>query len=92
MIVLLSWRRLGAGLQRWITTRRPSDRQLAKALVVGQALLDKLRARPRARASFPRRLWNSGFPQVLSGFLSVVLLVQYGGPLLITAWTWLKAL
>jgi len=92
MVVLLTWRRLGAGLQRWITTRRPSDRQLRNALIVGEAILDRVRVHPSARASFHRRLWNSGFPQVLTGFLSVVLLVQYAGPLLTTAWTWLKAL
>ncbi|MCJ7752281.1 MAG: DUF1385 domain-containing protein, partial [Armatimonadetes bacterium] len=32
MIVLLTWRRLGGGLQRWVTTRPPSDRQIAQAI------------------------------------------------------------
>lgn len=91
-IVLLTWRRLGAGLQRWVTTRQPSERQLARALDVGQALLEKVRLHPGARVSFPRRLWNSSFPQVLSGFLAMVLLVLYAPPLLTAAWTWLKAL
>jgi CBS domain-containing protein len=91
-IVLLTWRRLGAGLQRWVTTRRPSDRQLARALHVGQTLLEKVRTQPGARVSFPRRLWHSSFPQVLSGFLAMVLLVLYGPSLLTAAWTWLKAL
>jgi CBS domain-containing protein len=92
MIVFLSWRRLGAALQRWVTTRRPSDRQLAQATRVGQALLEKVRACPGARAAFPRRLWNTGFPQVLAGFLAVALVVEYGGPLLTTAWSWLSRL
>jgi hypothetical protein len=91
-IVLLTWRRLGAGLQRWVTTRQPSERQLARALDVGRDLLEKVRLHPGARVSFPRRLWNSSFPQVLSGFLAMVLLVTYSPPLLTAAWTWLKAL
>ncbi|UCC68138.1 MAG: DUF1385 domain-containing protein [Armatimonadota bacterium] len=90
-VILLTWRRLGAGLQRWITTRRPSDRQLGSALIVAETLLDKVRANPGARASFPRRLWNSGFPQVVSGFVAVALLIEYAGPLLSEAWTWLRA-
>jgi CBS domain-containing protein len=91
-IVLLTWRRLGAGLQRWVTTRQPSERQLARALDVGRDLLEKVRLHPGARVSFPRCLWNSSFPQVLSGFLAMVLLVTYSPPLLTAAWTWLKAL
>ncbi len=90
MIVLLTWRRLGAGLQRWVTTRRPSDRQLASAARVGEALLDKVRADPGARAGFPRRLWNSGFPQVLTGFLAMALVADYGIPALSTIWSWLS--
>ena len=90
MIVLLSWRRLGAGLQRWVTTRRPSPRQLASAAHVGEALLDKVRADPGARARFPRRLWNSGFPQVLTGFLAMALVADYGLPVLSTIWSWLS--
>ncbi len=91
-IVLLTWRRLGAGLQRWVTTRQPSERQLARAGGVGEDLLRQVRAHPGARVSFRRRLWNSGFPQVLSGFAAVAVLVYYGGPLLSTAWTWLRGL
>jgi len=90
MIVLLTWRRLGAGLQRWVTTRRPSPRQLASAARVGEALLDKVRADPGARARFPRRLWNSGFPQVLTGFLAIALVADYGLPALSTIWSWLS--
>ncbi len=36
LFVLFAWRRLGHALQRFITTKRPSDRQLAKALRVGE--------------------------------------------------------
>ena len=89
MIVLLTWRRLGAGLQRWVTTRRPSDRQLANAIDVAQDLLEKVRSLPAARAKFPRRIWNSGFLQVLAGFLAVAVIAEYGGPLLAQAWSWL---
>jgi CBS domain-containing protein len=75
VVVVITWRRLGHGLQRWITTKRPSDRQLAKAIRVGEELLEKA-ARP-IYAKPLRRLWNSGFLQVLAGFLVVLELAHY---------------
>jgi len=75
VVVVITWRRLGHGLQRWITTQRPSDRQLAKAIRVGEELLEKA-ARPRYAKPL-RRLWNSGFLQVLAGFLVVLELAQH---------------
>jgi CBS domain-containing protein len=89
IVVLVTWRRLGAGLQRWVTTRQPSARQLTAAIGVGEDLLNKIRANPASRASFPRRVWNSGFLQVLFGFFLVAALAEYSPPLLRVAWAWL---
>jgi len=89
MIVLITWRRLGAGLQRWVTTRQPSERQLARAIAVGAALLNKIRNSPRPRVTLPRRIWNAGFVQVLAGFLTVAALAEYAPPLVKAAWAWL---
>jgi len=86
MIVLVTWRRLGAGLQRWITTKRPSDRQLRGAVAVADDLLRQVRARPSARVGVPRRIWNAGFIQVVSSFLSVYFVAEYAQPLLAQAW------
>ncbi len=81
VIVLLSWRRLGAGLQQWVTTRRPTDEELARAIAVAQSLLEGVRARPGARVRLPRRIWNSGFPQVLAGFAVTAAAIDYGAKL-----------
>lgn len=86
MIVLMMWRRLGAGLQRWITTRRPSDRQLGAAVRVGEELLERIQSRPSARASVPRRLWNTGFAQVLVGFFVVAACAEYGPGIFTKVW------
>lgn len=77
VIVLLTWRRLGAGLQRWITTKRPSDPQLLGAIKVAEDLLAKVRGRPGARVGVPLRVWHSGFPQVLVGFFAVAVAAEY---------------
>jgi CBS domain-containing protein len=89
MIVLVTWRRLGSGLQRWITTRRPSERQLAGAIRTARELVERVRERPSARASVPRRIWNSGFPQVLAGFVALALAAEYVPPAAMSVWSWL---
>jgi CBS domain-containing protein len=71
VVVMITWRRLGSGLQRLITTKPPSDRQLQRAIGVGEELLRRMVTPPaRPRRGFDR-LWNSGFLQVLAGFLVV---------------------
>ena len=87
MIVLVTWRRLGSGLQRWVTTRPPSDRQLSQAIRVGEELIAGVQARPGARASLRRRFWNGGFVQVTAGFAAVAIIVHYLGPVLASAWS-----
>jgi CBS domain-containing protein len=77
VIVVFTWRRLGHGLQRWITTRTPSDRQLQRAIEVGQELLRKVSENPGARAKPLRRLWNTGFLQVMLGAAAVTALAHY---------------
>jgi len=87
VVILLSWRRLGAGIQRWVTTRRPSDAQLQRAIRVGESLLAKNKAHPGARAVVWRRIWNMGFVQVVSGFAALAAAVEYGWPLVQSAWS-----
>jgi CBS domain-containing protein len=71
VLVVIAWRRLGHALQRLVTTKTPSDRQLGRAIRVGQELLRKAGERRGAPVGVLRRLWNMGFLQVLAGFLVV---------------------
>jgi hypothetical protein len=82
VIVLISWRRLGARLQQWVTTRQPSTAQLGRAIEVAESFLDDIRARPGARVRLSRRIWNTGFPQVVAGFLVTGVVAKY----LVLAW------
>jgi CBS domain-containing protein len=86
MIIVFTWRRLGAGLQRWVTTRQPTDRQLQRAIAVGEALLAQVNDRPGARATPLRRFWNAGFLQVVAGFLALSAVADYGWPLVVAVW------
>ena len=71
VVVMITWRRLGSGLQRLITTKPPSDRQLQRAIGVGEELLRRMVTPPARPLRGFDRLWNSGFLQVLAGFLVV---------------------
>jgi len=71
VVVLLTWRWLGYALQRFITTKRPSDRQLAGAIRVGEELLAQIAEHPEARSGALKRIWNGALPRVLAGFLVV---------------------
>jgi CBS domain-containing protein len=86
LIVVLAQRRLGAGLQRWITTRTPSDARLQAAIRVGESLLAQAKTRPAARVAIWRRLWNAGFVQVLAGFAVGAAVIEYGWPLVASHW------
>ena len=89
MVVLLAWRRLGAALQRWVTTRTPSNCQIAAAIRVGEELLVRVQARPSAHASILRRLWNTGFAQVLAGFFAIAASAEYGPVIFAKVWHFL---
>ncbi len=86
LIVVLAQRRLGAGLQRWITTRTPSDARLRAAIDVGASLLAQVRTHPAPRVAIWRRIWNAGFVQVLAGFAVIAAVIEYGWPLVASHW------
>jgi CBS domain-containing protein len=63
----LFWRPVGSFLQQYVTTRRPSDRQLAGGIRAGEELLDRYSRSGNSVPSIPRRLWNSGLFHVMAG-------------------------
>jgi CBS domain-containing protein len=87
IVIVFGWRRLGSGLQRWVTTRPPSDRQLEQAIKVGSSLLAQVRLQPAAYAGDLARFWRTGLLQVVAGFTAASIVVHYGWPLLLAAWS-----
>lgn len=86
MIVLFTWRRLGAWLQRWVTTAPPAARQLQGAIGVAGELLERVRSSPSAQAGVLHRIWNRGIVQVLAGFGVVTFAAHFGWPFIIDMW------
>lgn len=63
------WRLLGAWFQEKLTTRPATDAQLAQGIAAAKELLAKHDATPYAAVSPLKRLWFSGLPQILLGYL-----------------------
>ncbi|MGV3615653.1 MAG: DUF1385 domain-containing protein [Fimbriimonas sp.] len=68
---MLFWRRLGAFLQEFVTTRPATDKQLQSGIKAAQQLLDHYAKSRVSTPSIPQRLWNSGVLHVMAGSLAM---------------------
>jgi CBS domain-containing protein len=75
MIVILGWRWVGGLIQRFATTKPPSEKQLQNGLRAGRELIAKFQERPNYQAYGFRRIWNSGMLQSLGGLITIFTLV-----------------
>ena len=81
---------LGAIAQRYVTTKRPSDRQLAGAIRAGEALLLRNATAGQIRPTPLRRIWSMGLLQVMAGATLMVFLLKGIGQA--TGWSWIPDL
>jgi len=70
ILIYLIWRGVGAGLQRFLTTKPPNRRQVEGAIRAAKELLLRYQRRPSHQASGLARLWNIGIIQVGLGFIT----------------------
>ncbi len=80
LVVLLGWTfryRVGALIQQHLTTREPSEEQLAAGLDAGHKLLDDWRRNPHTDLSPLVSLWHRGLVQLLAGVLIGSQLLQW---------------
>lgn len=67
LVTLIVWRPLGALIQTWITTRKPTERQVDIGIAAGRELLDKVARAPYATPTVGRRLLRSGMFHIAFG-------------------------
>jgi hypothetical protein len=77
IITLFTWRRFGAFLQLYFTTRPARQRELESGISAAASLMSKYRIAPPARARFMRRVWCSGLLQSMAGMLPTLMLLGY---------------
>lgn len=71
------WRPLGSLLQRYVTTRPPTEKHIALGIQAGQELLDQFAARPHGRPNFGQRILSSGIFQVLAGSMTLTMVLYW---------------
>lgn len=76
LVVVIGWRTVGGWLQYFVTTSRPSDRQLANGVAAGNELLRRYQEQPNVQLYGFRRIWKLGFIQTAAGMFSMLWLVQ----------------
>ncbi len=67
VVALLSWRRLGSMVQKYLTTKEPTDEQLLSAIKAAEELTDRYQREGNKKAKFFAQIWNRGLPQVVVG-------------------------
>lgn len=82
LATLYFWRPIGSLLQKYVTTKRPTPKQIIEASAVGQQLLDRYATSRHATASPLRRLLGSGMLQVMAGSFLTALVAMGVGELL----------
>ncbi|OFX14486.1 MAG: hypothetical protein A2Z18_05200 [Armatimonadetes bacterium RBG_16_58_9] len=75
IVVVIGWRAVGSWLQYFVTTKTPSEKQLANGVAAGNQLLERYHERPNYQVYGFDRIWNLGFLQTASGMLSVGLII-----------------
>lgn len=76
MVAMVFAMPLGSLVQRFITTRRPTEKQLAGAIRAGEDLLHRNAEAAYSSAKPLRRIWSMGLLQVMAGAYLVVGLVH----------------
>ena len=74
MVVIVGWRAVGSWLQYFVTTKKPTEKQLANGVAAGNQLLDRYHERPNYQVHGFDRIWNLGFLQTASGMLAIGLI------------------
>lgn len=67
LATLFFWRRLGSLLQRFVTTKPPTPKQIEMGIRAGRELMDRYQSAPIASPPLWRRIWTSGLLQILAG-------------------------
>lgn len=75
-VIIFGWRSAGALLQKYVTTKPPTARQLNNGISTGKELLEKFRANPTYNISGWKRIWYTGMLQVTAGAAVMILIAQ----------------
>lgn len=64
-------------MQKYVTTKPPSDRHIQMGIRAGQELLDRYAANPMPTRNLFQRILNSGVLHLMAGSTAVTMLVEF---------------
>lgn len=76
LVVVLGWRSVGGWLQYLVTTKTPSERQLANGVAAGNELMKEYQEQPHLQLTGFQRVWKLGFLQTAAGMFTVLWVLQ----------------
>jgi uncharacterized protein YqhQ len=76
VVTLFFWQRLGAMLQYFVTTKRPTEWQLQMGIRAGRELLEEYKYARTWSPSVWQRIWHSGMVHVMVGSTATYLLAR----------------
>jgi hypothetical protein len=76
LVAAVSWRPVGSLMQRFVTTKRPSPRQIDDGIRAGTELLRRHQSDGHGAPSLPQRIWNMGVIQIMTGSLIASLIAE----------------
>ncbi len=79
VVTLIFWKPLGNAMQYYVTTKKPTEKQLAMGIRSGRELLDKYAASDSGSSGFMMRIAHSGMLHVIAGSASMVALIYLIG-------------
>lgn len=82
LVTFFYWRRFGGWIQRNITTRPATPRQIDSGIAAGRQLMERYQLRAIGRRRRFDRVWNMGLLQVLMGWFFVLGLISLLGMVL----------
>ncbi|MHB9133397.1 MAG: CBS domain-containing protein [Armatimonadota bacterium] len=87
LLVVVTWKRFGAWLQTYFTTRPATERELASGIQAGHQILRRHLANPVAPPlSLGARIWRMGLLQVILGAITMGFVLQLPTLLLDGLW------
>ena len=76
LVVVLSWRSIGGWVQQHVTTKKPTEKQLASGIRAGNELIELYHNDPNYQSMGFGRIWKMGLLQNAAGLITLTFIVQ----------------
>ncbi|MCX6345576.1 MAG: DUF1385 domain-containing protein [Armatimonadetes bacterium] len=76
LIVALFWRSIGGWAQQYVTTKKPTQKQLASGIAAGNELIELYHKQPNYQVMGFARIWKMGLLQNAAGLITIGYVIE----------------